>query len=355
MHYCNANRVPFLAQNGGSGWIGSFHLGSNGVVISLHGLNQVSFNTDRTQTTIGGGSIISEVINRAYENNAQLATGNCNCVGVLGAILGGGYGNLMGIYGFGVDTLISLTYVNAKGKLLTITAKDVDLWWAFRGSGPNFGIVTSAVVQSRYVPQIDSKAWLGGLVFTGDKLESVVSAIDELKLEPKMNIFLYFIFSDSEPVILLTPFYFGEEAIGRQKFASILAIGPVADTTAVKSYNHWNDDAEIFCIQGDRKPAYGAGMLRMRPTAWRAVWNEYVQFTKRPGTQKSTILMEAYSLGKGREVPDDSASFPYRQVSFNAAAIPWYSDASLDQEAQAFGRRVRDIWWNNDDMTSNTR
>ena len=109
MHYCNVNQVPFLAQNGGSGWIGSFHLGSNGIIIYLHGLNQVSFNTDRTQTTIGGGSIISEVINRAYENNAQFATGDCNCLGLLGAVLGGGYGNLMGIYAFGVDTLILLT------------------------------------------------------------------------------------------------------------------------------------------------------------------------------------------------------------------------------------------------------
>ena len=182
-----------------------------------------------------------------------------------------------------------------------------------------------------------------------------MSAIDELKLEPEMKIFLYFIFTNSEPAILLASFYLGEEAIGRQKFASILAIGPVAGTTAVKSYNHWNDDAEIFCIQGDRKPAYGAGMLRMRPTAWRTVWNKYVQFTKRPGTQKSTILMEAYALAKDREVPDGSASFPYRQVSFNAAAIPWYSDANLDQEAQAYGRRVRDTWWNNDNMTMNTK
>ncbi|KAI4219891.1 MAG: hypothetical protein L6R36_008008, partial [Xanthoria steineri] len=158
----------------------------------MRALNHVSFNSARDQATIGGGTLISEAIQAAYTNNAQLTTGNCNCVGVLGAVLGGGYGNLMGLNGFGVDTLLSLNYVNPAGKLTTVTPNDTELWWALRGAGPNFGVVTSAVVKSQSVPQANNTAWLGQLIYSGGRLERVVSAINELKLEPKMNNFLYY-------------------------------------------------------------------------------------------------------------------------------------------------------------------
>jgi len=331
-------------------------LGSDGVIINLHGLNQVTFNSARTQATIGGGTVISEAIEAAYNSNAQLTTGNCNCVGVLGAILGGGYGNLMGLTSFGVDRLLAVNYVNAEGTLITVTPSQTDLWWALRGAGPNFGIVTSAVVKSTYVAQADNKAWVGSLIFTQDKLEAVVSAIDDLDIEPAMNIFLYYAVSDSKPVILVTPFYYGNDAAtARMKFASILKIGPVADTMAITPYNHWNDAANIFCIRGGRKPTYGAGMQRMIPTAWRAVWNEFVKFTSNPGTEQTVILLEAYSLTNRVKALDSTASFPYRHVPFNGAAIAWYSDSNLDPVAQEFGKKVRDIWWNNDILAANVR
>lgn len=125
----------------------------------------------------------------------------------------------MALNGFGVDTLISLNYANADGKLRTVTPEDKELWWAPRGAGPNFGIIISAVVKSKYVPQASNTAWLGSVIYSGDKLERVVSAIDKINLEPEMNVFLYFAVSESKSVILITPFYYGDEATARQKFA----------------------------------------------------------------------------------------------------------------------------------------
>ncbi|KAL8942525.1 MAG: hypothetical protein Q9216_001626 [Gyalolechia sp. 2 TL-2023] len=260
----------------------------------------------------------------------------------------------MGLNGFGVDTLISFNFVDADGQLSTVTSNDRDLWWAFRGAGPNFGVVTSAVVKSTYVPQAQNAAWLGSLIFSEDKLERVVSALNDIMLEPEMKIFLYFAISESQPVILVTPFYYGDEVIARQKFASILNIGPLSEMSAITPYNHWNDGAAIFCERGGRKPTFSAGMLQMIPTVWRAVWNEFVQFTSNVGTEQSVILMEAYSLDKAGNVPNNASSFPHRQIKFQAIAIAWYSNASLDPVAEAYGRRVRDLWWTNDNMTSNT-
>ena len=71
-------------------------------------------------------------------------------------------------------------------------------------------------------------------------------------------------------------------------------------------------------------------MLHMISEVWHSVWNEFVNFTRNPGTESSGVLVEAYSAGKGREIPDDTSAFANRQITFNAPRIPWYADESLE-------------------------
>jgi FAD/FMN-containing dehydrogenase len=84
--------VPFLAQNGGIGWAKTFSLGKYGVLIDLAALNKVSISSDKKVATIGGGASVGDTIAAANAAGALVITGNCNCVGALGALLGGGYG-----------------------------------------------------------------------------------------------------------------------------------------------------------------------------------------------------------------------------------------------------------------------
>jgi FAD/FMN-containing dehydrogenase len=93
--YCTQNRIPFLTQNGGNGWAKTFNLGKTGVLINTAGLNAITFTNDKKQATIGGGAIIGDVIPAANAAGALVITGNCNCIGAVGALLGGGYGMLI--------------------------------------------------------------------------------------------------------------------------------------------------------------------------------------------------------------------------------------------------------------------
>ncbi|KAK0621571.1 FAD binding domain-containing protein [Bombardia bombarda] len=359
---CTTYGIPFLAQNGGNGWATTFNLGQRGVLINLAGLDSVTFNADKTRATIGGGSNINNTIAKAYAAGALIETGNCNCVGALGAILGGGYGNLMGLYGFGVDNVISVRLVTADGKIRDVSAtSDPDLFWALRGAGPNLGIVTSAVVKSYPAKtSADLQAWTGALIFTPDKLEQVVQFAQDLVLQPDMNFFLYFISSgppSNSPVVLTTPFlYKGNATTGQALFAGLYAIGPIVDTTSVLPYNQWNAGGDGFCVRdGDRKPSYGAGFQKMVPATWRAIWNKYVDFQQLPGAESTVVLLEAYSLIKARSaaVASTGGSFPHRDVNFNAVAIAWYNDTALDGPAQAFGSAARDLWRSTDDLAKN--
>ncbi|OCL04805.1 FAD-binding domain-containing protein, partial [Glonium stellatum] len=137
--------VPYLVQNGGNDWGTTFTLDKSGIVIHFDQLRSVDFSSDRTQMTVGGGALICDVVPAAAARNDLVLTRTCNCVGALGAILGGGP-NRMDQYGLAVDDFPSINLVKADGQAATVTAlSGLELWWALRGAEPSFGVVTSAV------------------------------------------------------------------------------------------------------------------------------------------------------------------------------------------------------------------
>ena len=290
-------------------------------------------------------------------NDVRLSTGTCNCVGVLGAILGGGLSRTMGLYGTGVDQLISMNVVTSSGALVQVDASsNLDLWWALRGAGANFGIVTSATVRSYPIPAANNVAWTGFVTYTPDKIEAIVGAINDLDLKAEMEIDFYFATTGPPsftPSVLVVPFYVGNATAGRAAFASIFEVGPASDGTAEVPYNQWNAGSSTFCVKGQRKPAYGASMNRLDPTAWRTIWNNYLEFLKNPDTGSSIVLIECYSTYKALSIPSSSSAYPFRNVSCHATALPWYSSSSLDEAANVFGEKTRDLWRLTDGLASN--
>ncbi|KAL7627699.1 hypothetical protein AAE478_001893 [Parahypoxylon ruwenzoriense] len=342
--------ISFLVQSGANGWADTFTLDSDGIIIDISELKTVTFNSDKTEVTFQAGITNADMIDAAWNNNARVSTSTCNCVSLLGATLGGGLSRTQGVYGLNIDQILSLNIVDADGNKKTVTPEsDADLWWALQGAGANFGIVTSGVFKSFPIPQANNTAWTGPVIFDQSKIEQVISAIDEMTLEPEMEIDIYFAASppDYMPTFITLPFYLGSEEMGRQKFAPILNIGPAADATEEIPYNVWNAAGDSFCMAGGRKPSYTVGLKTMDPTAWRNVWNEYTSFIQQhPEASNSTVLTECYTTAEtAKSVHSDLASsYPFRDIKCHAIAIPWYADPSLDDEANEFGRKVRSYW-----------
>ncbi|KAI6778750.1 uncharacterized protein J7T54_005853 [Emericellopsis cladophorae] len=340
----NAFKVEYLVQSGATGWADTFTLGRTGIIIDVSQLKSISFNKDKTQVTFQSGVLIEDLVGAAYNNDARVATGTCNCVSVLGAGLGGGVGRGTGMYGLGSDQLLKVNLVDANGKKVTVTpTSNPDLWWALNGAGPNFGIVTSVVYKSYPMPQDQNTAWTGLLPYDSSKLEQVIAAIDKLDFEPEMQLDFYF----TQGQLAVLPFYLGSEEQGRKKFASILDIGPLADDTAVIPFNTWNAAGDMFCARGGRKPAYTANMQTLDPTAWRNAWNDYLSFYQTyPEANQTTILTECYSTAKNLEIGGAKSAYPWRDIKCYAIVIPWYTSPSLDVQANDFAKRLRHLWYN---------
>ncbi|PCG99796.1 FAD-binding, type 2 [Penicillium occitanis (nom. inval.)] len=348
IQFCNSRSIPYLVQNGAHGSSTTLgQLAHNGVIINLAALNRVTFNADKTLVSLEGGTLMSEMIQSAYSNSALVLSGTCNCIGYLGALLGGGFGYLIGQYGLMLDNVVSLNVVLASGQAISVTPSDDEdkydesLWWAMRGAGPNFGAVTSAVVKSYPVDSNSLNAWLGPLLFEDTQLDTLIQTMNDITLEPEMAMSLTFASSgnaSASPSIILTVFYHGTEAQGKAAFAPIYKIGPVADETTITAYPNWNAAQDISCVKGGNKPSFGAGLAELEAESWKAVYDAYKNFILHPEAQESVILLSAYPTAQIKSIPDASTAYPFRStVRFNAQASLAWNDSSFDASALAFG------------------
>jgi FAD/FMN-containing dehydrogenase len=312
-------------------------------------LQKISFNAAKTEAVLGGGVVIQDLVEAAYGNGTRFANPTCICLGFLGSVLGGGLNRAAGLYGWGVDQILSANVVLASGETVTASkSSNVDLFWALKGAAPNFGIVTSATVQAYPVSCAQNIAWQGPLAFADDQLEDVVSAISNLKLTPRMNVDLIFGTSgapDFKPKITVFPFYLGRASEAEAAFKSILRIGPVSNGAIETPYTQWGAWSDGFCEKGERKPAYGVSTKKLPPTTWRAVYNEFKKFIATYGAAvgKSAILIEDYPIEKAVAIGSETSSFPFRSIPYHIVVIPWYKDKSFDRTAEVWGRKIRDL------------
>lgn len=106
-----------------------------------------------------------------------IVTGTCECVSYLGPALGGGHGWLQGHHGLVSDQFVSLNVALANGSLVTVDETS-DLFWALKGAGHNFGIVTS--VTSKIYDLEKPNYAVDTIFFSGDQVQEVYQLANEL-------------------------------------------------------------------------------------------------------------------------------------------------------------------------------
>lgn len=171
LRYATANDVLPLAICGGGHSTSGDSSSDGGMVIDLVRMRSTSVNPQAETITFGGGCTWEDVNGALWEHGLATVGGTVADTGVGGLILCGGYGYLTGRHGLALDCLLSCEVVLANGEIV-IASKDenADLFWALRGAGPNFGIVTSFTSQA--YPQGD--CWAGFLAFPPEKLDALI-------------------------------------------------------------------------------------------------------------------------------------------------------------------------------------
>ena len=216
--------LPFSVRGGGHDWAGRA-LCPDGLVIDLSRMRQVIVEPDSQVAIVSGGASAKDVAATAGAHGLVAALGNCGAVGMAGLTLGGGYGPLNGLYGLAADNLLGAEVVLANGHRVTISPdEEPELFWAIRGGGGNFGVVTSLRVQLHEERHMIA----GPIVYPLSEAEPVLRRYaafaaampDELGISVGMTSG-----TDGQPMLLFLPLWNGDKQRGENLLTDFQALG----------------------------------------------------------------------------------------------------------------------------------
>jgi FAD/FMN-containing dehydrogenase len=303
-------------------------------------MRQVIVDPHTRVAIVAGGAKVKDVAAAAGAHGLVAALGNCGEVGVSGLTLGGGYGPLNGQYGLAVDNMLSAEMVLADGRRVTTGPdEEPELFWAIRGGGGNFGVVTSLRIQLH-----ETRHMLAGvIVYPWSEAETVLPRYaafaatmpDELGVSVTMTSG-----PDGQPALMLVPLWNGDKLQGERAMDQLQAlgkpqlaqIGPMTDTEMLAPF-----DAQLAEVAGWHWEIRTRSLPALMPGAVDAI------ITAVAGkTSPYSMVNWHHFHGAATRIPAEAIAFGLRQEHFMVEIVAsWQPDGS---NGAAHRQWAHDLW-----------
>lgn len=229
--------LPIAIRGGGHSGPG-FGTVENGLVIDLGSMDQVEVDPENRTARVQGGAMWKQVDAATHEHGLATVSGIVGTTGVGGLTLGGGHGQLSRKYGLTIDNLLEAELVLADGRIVTASEEEnPDLFWAIRGGGGNFGIVTSFTFR---LHPVENVVW-GPTAWPVSETQRVLKWFREFLPAADENLYGYFGLLTVPPVpefpeafhmhkacaVVWT--YLGDPATANEALAPVRELGPAFD------------------------------------------------------------------------------------------------------------------------------
>ncbi|KAN0133064.1 FAD-binding domain containing protein [Lactarius tabidus] len=341
LHILGSTRTPFAVKGGGHAFNPGFS-STTGVQISMTRFNAISFDNSTGTVEAGSGVTWDQVYATLNSTGFNVIGGRVPTVGISGLTLGGGYSFMSNQYGLSIDNMAAYELVLPNGTVTNVTESNEDLWFALRGGGNNFGVVTKFTYKT--IPQ--DQVWGGSLNYTSDQQDLVEAALVNFQQtnDPKAALNIGAIYTPVG-VLFATFFFYNAPTPAPGIFDDFLAIPTNQSEVSTKSFlDLFNGLAFINPSSTQRGYSNGVSVTQYSPSVFDTIVNQTLIWGKELGALDpeayvgvaiEPFLANVLSHGSDSAYPPDrsQALFP---TSVNIA----FSNASLDD---TIARAVRNF------------
>ena len=321
--FARAENLLIAVRGGGHSFAGHSTC-DGGLVIDLSRMKGLQINKQQRLVHAQPGLLASELDAATQHVGLAMVLGGCGSVGIGGFTLGGGEGDLSAKFGLSCDNLISADVVLADGRSVTASAREnADLFWALRGGGGNFGIVTSFLFRAYALTHV----FAGQLIYPVAQAPTVMRAYREYALSAPdaLTVGLTFTLLKGGPAFVIHAVYAGDEASAAPVLRSLRKLAkPKADTIAPVSY------LAFKTANGGPPPGFPS---TVRTGFLRALPDEVIEAISEVGARvPPAAQLDMFHLhGAVSRVPLSDTAFPLRQPGFDCfAAAAWLEPAQRD-------------------------
>jgi len=345
VNFARDNNLDLAIRGGGHSGPG-FGTVDDGIVLDFSALTGVRVNPHDGRAQVDAGATWGDFDFATHAFGLGTTGGIVSTTGVAGLTLGGGIGYLSRKYGLSCDNLLSADVVTADGRLVTASDTDnSDLFWALRGGGGNFGVVTSFEFDLHPVDTV----YAGVIIYSAEDSEQVGRAYRDYIAQAPEDFGAFFGFHQGPPVPFLDEKYhgtpvcvviggwFGDPAEGDARWQPLLNAAPVLGShTGQVPYPALNSLFDVF---------FPKGIL----TYWKAdffesLTDDVLRVAADFGSRVPSIQTANHFYpidGAVHRVASDASAFAYRTEGFAPSIAGFWTDPA---DTESNKQWVRDYW-----------
>jgi FAD/FMN-containing dehydrogenase len=341
--FARQNSLPLAVRAGGHNIAGSA-LCDDGLVIDLSGMRHVMVDPRARHAWVGGGALLADVDHETQACGLAVPLGINSTTGAGGLTLGGGFGWLSRMYGLAVDNLVGAEIVTADGKRHWAgPQEEPDLFWAIRGGGGNFGVVTLFEFELHPVgPEVTA----GLMVFPAAQAREVMRQYRDLVDNLSDEVSVWAVLRKAPPLPFLPPEVHGTDIVALALCSPLApdAVQPVLDQirgfgqmagehVGAMPYEAWQKAFDPLLAPGARNYWKSHNFIHLSDDAIDVV----LRYAGTLPSPQCEIFLGLIG-GKANARAPDATAYPHRNVQFAMNVHGRWTDPADDATVVGWAR-----------------
>lgn len=343
VNFARENALLLAVRGGGHNIAGSA-ICDDGIVIDLSQMKAAMVDPVACRVTVEGGATLADLDSATQLHGLAIPLGINSTTGVAGLTLGGGFGWLSRKYGMTIDNLESAEVVTAAGEVLQVSnSENADLFWALRGGGGNFGVVTNFRFRLHPVgPDLLSGLIVYALADAKSVLkqyrEFMAKAPDELSVWAVLRQAppLPFLPEDThgKPIVALALLYAGDAMSGRTLINPLFNFAtPLGEHVGVQPYTAWQQAFDPLLTSGARNYWKSHNFTTLDD----GLFDTVIDYIEKQPSPQCEIFFGAIGGATTRPAPDAMA-YAHRNTKYAMNVHGRWLDAADDERCIRWAR-----------------